>query len=63
MIIEVLQIVDQQGQKLERWRLTTRNSEKSKPCGLCVCIHNSYESAWNCIDAWSAAKKLSGDSL
>ncbi|MDF5736806.1 MAG: hypothetical protein PUQ00_14350 [Nostoc sp. S13] len=62
MIVEVLQLLDSQRQKTEYWRLTTRIGEKSNACGLCNHLHNSYVEAWNCTDAWKAAKKLTGDS-
>lgn len=63
MIIEVLQIVNSQGKRMEYWELTARATENSKASGLCNHLHNSYEEAWNCVEAWKAAKKLSGDSL
>ncbi|MEH1887426.1 hypothetical protein [Nostoc sp.] len=64
-IIEVLEIIDS-GQRTGRWQLTLR-SDGNKPYGLCTHVHNSYDEAWNCLDAWAAAKKLSpksrGDSF
>jgi len=62
-IIEVLELLNPQGQKTGNWRLTVRSAEKANASGLCNHLHNSYESAWNCTEAWSAAKKLTGDSL
>ncbi|MEH2242362.1 hypothetical protein [Nostoc sp.] len=62
MIIEVLELLNLQGQKTGKWRLTIRSGEKTNPCGLCTHIHNSYQEAWNCIEAWEEAKKLTGDS-
>ncbi len=64
-IVEVLEIIDSAG-KTGRWRLTARTGA-NKPHGLCTHVHNSYNEAWNCTEAWAAAKKLStnshGDSL
>ena len=62
MIIEVLQLLVPLGQKTGNWRLTVRETEKSNAHGLCTHLHDSYESAWNCTEAWQAAKKLTGDS-
>ncbi|MFN6484638.1 MULTISPECIES: hypothetical protein [unclassified Nostoc] len=59
-IVEVLQVVDQEGLLTGKWRLTVRTN--AKPYGLCTHVHDSYESAWNCTQAWQAAKKLTGDS-
>ncbi|WP_104907147.1 hypothetical protein [Nostoc sp. 'Lobaria pulmonaria (5183) cyanobiont'] len=59
-IVEVLEIIDS-GQKTGRWRLTSR-SNGNKPHGLCTHVHNSYDEAWNCVEAWQAAKKPFGDS-
>lgn len=59
-ILEVLQIVDSQGVGIGKWRLTTR-VDGSKPQGLCTHRHDSYDEAWNCVEAWIMAKK-SGDS-
>ncbi|MEH2270315.1 MAG: hypothetical protein V7K68_18040 [Nostoc sp.] len=59
-IVEVLEIT-LQGQKTGQWRLTAR-FHGSQPHGLCTHVHNSYESAWNCLEAWGAAKRLPGDS-
>ncbi len=58
MIVEVLQLVEQ-GNKIEYWRLTARATERSNASGLCNHLHNSYEDAWNCAEAWQAAKNLS----
>ena len=63
MIIEVLELLNSEGQKSAKWGLTARATEKSNASGLCNHLHNSYEEAWNCIEAWKAAKKLTGDSL
>ncbi|MEH2461141.1 hypothetical protein [Nostoc sp.] len=62
MIIEVLELIDSQEQKTGHWQLTVKSSEQSNPQGLCNHLHNSYAEAWNCLEAWTAAKKLSGDS-
>lgn len=62
MIVQVLELLSPLGQKTGKWRLTLRSSEKSNPRGLCTHVHDSYEDAWNCLEAWAAAKKLSGDS-
>lgn len=62
MIIEVLELLDSQGQKTGKWRLTVRSGEKTNPRGLCTHVHDFYLDAWNCIEAWEAAKKISGDS-
>ncbi|MEI1375991.1 hypothetical protein PQG02_06975 [Nostoc sp. UHCC 0926] len=63
MIIQVLQLIDSQGQKTGHWQLTSRLSEKSNPQGMCNHLHNSYVEAWNCVDAWKEAIKFRGDSL
>ncbi|MEH1847710.1 MAG: hypothetical protein V7L25_22700 [Nostoc sp.] len=62
MIIQVLEILDLQGQKTGHWQLTIRSVEKSNPQGLCNHLHTSYVDAWNCVEAWKAAVKLSGKS-
>ncbi|MEH1772977.1 hypothetical protein [Nostoc sp.] len=59
-IVEVLEIT-LQGQKTGQWRLTAR-FHSGQPHGLCTHVHHSYESAWNCLEAWGAAKRLPGDS-
>ena len=61
-ITEVLEILSPQGQKTGMWQLTTRIGA-SKPHRLCTHVHHSYESAWNCMEAWAVAKKISRDSL
>ena len=61
-ITEVLQILNSQGRGIGKWQLTTRVDENSNPQGLCNHLHDSFDQAWNCLEAWSAAKKLSGDS-
>lgn len=63
MIIQVLQLIDSQGQKTGHWQLTARTSEQSNAQGMCNHLHNSYVEAWNCVDAWKTVIKLSGDSL
>lgn len=63
MIIQVLQLIDSQGQKIGYWRLTARTNEKSNAQGMCNHLHSSYVEAWNCVDAWKTAIKLPGDSL
>ncbi|MEH2371760.1 hypothetical protein [Nostoc sp.] len=62
-IIEVLELLDPEGNNSGKWRLTIRSDEKPNPCALCTHTHDSYEEAWNCLEAWAAAKKLSGDSI
>ncbi|MHC5598767.1 MAG: hypothetical protein ACYTXC_22990 [Nostoc sp.] len=62
-IVEVLEIVNSQGSGIGKWRLTTRVDESSKPQGLCTHRHDSYAEAWNCVEAWTMAKEVSGDSL
>ena len=62
MIIQVLQLVDSEGQKTEYWRLTSRLSEKSNPQPMCNHFHTSYKEAWDCLEAWNTAIKLRGDS-
>lgn len=61
-IIEVLEIVNSQGRGIDKWRLTARAKANSTPQGLCTHQHYSYDEAWNCIEAWQMAKKVSGDS-
>ncbi|MEH1905824.1 MAG: hypothetical protein V7L04_31715 [Nostoc sp.] len=69
MIIEVLQLLDLENKPIEQWQLTVRTDEHANPHGLCTHVHDSYKSAWNCLEAWSLAKKLvegnksHGDSL
>ena len=61
LILEVLEIVDEKGRLTGKWRLTVRR-DGNQPHGLCTHVHHSYDQAWNCIEAWQAAKQFSGDS-
>ncbi|MEH2392607.1 MAG: hypothetical protein V7K21_13455 [Nostoc sp.] len=63
MIIQVLQLIDSQGQKTGYWRLTARTCEKSDPQPMCNHLHSSYKEAWDCLEAWQKVLKLTGDSL
>ncbi|MEH2287177.1 hypothetical protein [Nostoc sp.] len=56
--VEVLEIIDSEGERTGQWQLTVRR-EDNRPYGLCAHVHHSYDQAWNCIEAWTAAKKLS----